>query len=188
MQSFWAIIHFAFFLSDWFIAHSNVLKGLNTLYEQLWLQSNLENPGLWGLCYSAWDWWMLFVNCCTSQQPELQKLVSKCQKIPTEHGAEYASPVQSCRMSIFSHPVQISQYGTILHLQWDSWQQITRIMVNCKKKTTKKPPKTNKQKKNRERCQGFDKCLLSVLSQFKESYYQIQFKKRQNISIPVDIS
>lgn len=73
--------------------------------------------------------------------------VSKCQKIPTEHGAEYVSPVQSYRMSIFSHPVQISQYGTILHLQWDSWQQITRIMVNCKKKTTRKTPKTNKQKR-----------------------------------------
>lgn len=102
---------------------------------------------------------MLSANCCTSQQPELQKLVSKCHKIPTEHGAEHASPVQSCRMSIFSHPVQISQYGTILHLRCNSWQQITRIMVNGKKKTTNK--------RNREKCQGFDKCLLSVLSQFK---------------------
>ena len=97
----------------------------------------------------------------TSQQPVLQTLVPKCQKIPTEHGSKYASPAQSCRMSIFSYPVQISQYGTILHLQCNpySQQQITRIMVNGKKKTT------NKQ--NRERCQGFDKCLLSVLSQFK---------------------
>lgn len=102
---------------------------------------------------------MLSANCCTSQQPELKKLLSKCQKIPTEHGAEHASPVQSCRTSIFSHPVQISQYDTILHLQSDSRQQITRIMVNGKKKTI------NKQ--NKERCQGFDKCLLSVLSQFK---------------------
>lgn len=49
------------------------------------------------------------------------------------------------QMSIFSHPVQISQYGTILHLRCDSRQQITRIMANGKKKTT------NKQ--NRERCQ-----------------------------------
>lgn len=88
---------------------------------------------------------MLSANCCTSQQPELQKLVSKCQKIPTEQGAQHASPVQSCRMSIFSHPVQISHYGTILHLQCDSRQQITRIMVNGKKKTT------NKQ--NRDKCQ-----------------------------------
>lgn len=55
MQSFWAIIHFAFSLSDWFIAHSNALKGLNTLYEQVWLRSHLEYLGLWGLCYSAWD-------------------------------------------------------------------------------------------------------------------------------------
>lgn len=76
----------------------------------------------------------------TSQQPALQKLVPKCQKIPTEHGSKYASPVQSCRMSIFSHPVQISQYGTILHLRCNPYsrQQITRIMVNGKKKTTNK--------------------------------------------------
>lgn len=32
---------------------------------------------------------MLCANCCTSQPPELQKLVSKCQKIPTEQGAEH---------------------------------------------------------------------------------------------------
>lgn len=42
----------------------------------------------------------------TSQQPALQKLVPKCQKIPTERGSKSASPGQSCRMSIFSHPVQ----------------------------------------------------------------------------------
>lgn len=133
------------------------LKGLNTLYEQVWLWSHMENPGLWGLCYSARD--RRDAVCQLLHIPELQKLVSKCQKIPTEHGAEHASPVQSCRMSIFSHRVQISHYGTILHLRCDSWQQITRIIVNGKKKTT------NKQ--NREKCQGFDKCLLSVLSQFK---------------------
>lgn len=119
---------------------------------------------------------MLSANCCTSQQPVLQKLVSKCQKIPTEHGAECASPAQSCRMSIFSHPVQISQYGTILHLRCDSQQQITRITVNGKKKTT------NKQ--NTERCQGFDKCLLSVLSQFKAI---IKFNLKKD-KIEVDIS
>lgn len=28
---------------------------INTLYEQVWIQSNTENPGLWGLCYSVWD-------------------------------------------------------------------------------------------------------------------------------------
>lgn len=145
MQSFWAIIHFAFFLSDWFIAHSNVLKGLNTLYEQVSLQSNLENPGLWGLCYSAWDCrdavcQLLHIPTTRTAETGLQ-----VPKDPYRTGAEHASPVQSCRMSIFSYPVQISQYGTILHLQCDSRQQITRIMVNGKKKTT------NKQ--NRERCQ-----------------------------------
>lgn len=145
MQSFWAIIHFAFFLSDWFIAHSNVLKGLNTPYEQVWLQSNLENPGLWGLCYSAWDCrdavcQLLHIPTTRTAETGLQ-----VPKDPYRTGGWTSSPVQSCRMSIFSHPVQISQYGTILHLRCDSRQQITRIMVNGKKKTT------NKQ--NRERCQ-----------------------------------
>lgn len=145
MQSFWAIIHFAFFLSDWFIAHSNVLKGLNTLYEQVWLQSNLENPGLWGLCYSARD--CRDAACQLLHIPTTRTAETGLQvpKDPYGTGGWTSSPVQSCRMSIFSHPVQISQYGTILHLRCDARQQITRIMVNGKKKTT------NKQ--NRERCQ-----------------------------------
>lgn len=145
MQSFWAIIHFAFFLSDWFIAHSNVLKGLNTLYEQVWLQSNLENPGLWGLCYSAWDCRDAVCQLLHIPTPRTAETGLQVPKDPHRTGGWTSSPVQSCRMSIFSHPVQISQYGTILHLPCDSRQQITRIMVNGKKKTT------NKQ--NRERCQ-----------------------------------
>lgn len=42
-------------LSDWFIAHSNALKGLNTLYEQVQLHSHPEKPELWGFCCSAQD-------------------------------------------------------------------------------------------------------------------------------------
>lgn len=55
MQSFGAIIYFAFFLSDWFIAHSNIPKGLNTPYAQVRLHGHFEKPGLWGFCYSAPD-------------------------------------------------------------------------------------------------------------------------------------
>lgn len=145
MQSFWAIIRFAFFLSDWFIAHSNVLKGLTHSMNRFEFKAIWKTQGCGDSATQPGTAGMLSANCCTSQQPELQKLVSKCQKFPTEQGAEHACPVQSCRMSIFSHPVQISQYGTILHLRCHPWQQITRIMVNGKKKTT------NKQ--NRERCQ-----------------------------------
>lgn len=56
MQSFWAIIHFAFPPpppSDWFIAHSNVLKGWDTHCEWVRLHSHFKKPGLWGFCYSA---------------------------------------------------------------------------------------------------------------------------------------
>lgn len=51
----------------------------------------------------------------------------------------------------------------------------SRIMVNGKKKTTNK-------KKNRERCQGFDKCLLSVLSQFK-AITKFKLKKEDKIEV-----
>lgn len=108
-------------------------------------QSNLENPGLWGLCYSAWDCrdavcQLLHIPTTRTAETGLQ-----VPKDPYRTGGWTSSAVQSCRMSIFSHPVQISQYGTISHLRCDSRQQITRIMVNGKKKTTKK--------QNRERCQ-----------------------------------
>lgn len=152
MQSFWAIIHFAFFLSDWFIAHSNALKGLNTLYEQVRLHSHFEKPGPWGFCCSAQD--------CTDTH--LQTVIFPFSSAKHTHNftcvpmistAETGpqlqqdssrtwverclSPVQSCWMSTLSHPVQISHYGTILHLQCNphSQPQITRIMVNGNKQT-----------------------------------------------------
>lgn len=52
-------------------------------------------------------------------------------------GVSILCPVQSRWMSALSNPVQISHYGTILHLQCNphSQPQITRIMVNGNKQT-----------------------------------------------------
>lgn len=99
-------------------------------------------------------------------------------KVSYRTGSENASPVQSCGMSIFSHPVQILQYGTILHLWCNpySQQQITRIMVNGKNKTTNKTEKDAR-------------VLTSVyfLSYHSLKLLSNSIKKRQNRSIPVDI-
>lgn len=155
MQSFGAIIYFAFFLSDWFIAHSNIPKGLNTPYAQVRLHGHFEKPGLWGFCYSAPDRtgahlqtaaFPLFPARHTisfiSPQSVLWKLVPKCNKMPAEHRAKHTAPVQSVEMSTFSHPAQVSQHGTILHLQRNphSQHQITRIMVNGNKRNWEKMP------------------------------------------------
>lgn len=112
-----------------------------------------------------------------SQQPELQKLVPKCQKVPTEHRSDYTSPVQTCWMSIFSHPMQISQYGTILHLRCTphSQQQTTRTMANGKERKPQRN-KTEKDARVLTRVYFLSYHSLKLLSN--------SIKKRQNRSIP----
>lgn len=135
-----------------------------------------EKPGLWGSATQPKTRQMLVcqqlcflsllqeihVVSFKSQQPELQKLVPKCQKLPTEHRSDYTSPVQSCWLSIFSPP----------RANLTIWYNFTPPMhsslptTNHKNDGERERKKTTK-KENRERCQGFDKSLLSVLSQFK---------------------
>lgn len=123
----------------------------------------------------------------TSQQPVLQKLVPKCQKIPTEHGSKYASPVQSCRMSIFSHPVQISQYGeSFTPPMLPTLGGFTPLTPNNKSQELwsmeKRKPRTNETEKDA-------RVLTSVyfLSYHSLKLLSNSIKKRQNRSIPVDI-
>lgn len=143
--------------SDWFIAHSNYWKDeihsangydFTAISKSRGRGDSATQPKTVQMLLCRQLHFLPFLQkshvvSFTSQQPSLQKLVPKCQKIPTERGSKSASPGQSCRMSIFSHPVQISQYGTILHLWCSSYpqQQITRIMVNEKKKTTNETEK-----------------------------------------------
>lgn len=150
MQSFWGIIHFAFFLPDWFIAHSNVLKGLNTLYEQLWFQSNLENPGLWGLCYSAWDWWMLFVNGCTSQQPELQKLSPSAKRSLQNMGLNMSllySPTGWASLATLCKSHNMVQFYTSNETPDNKSQELWSI---AKRKPQEKPQKQTIKKEQRK--------------------------------------
>jgi len=150
MQSFRAIIRFALFLSDWFIAHSNALKGLNTLYKRVRLHSPSEKPGLRGFCCSAQRPYRRFsADSCvsslffqshtvpfTSQQPVLQKLVPKCQGFLQNTGrntlllyrlAGRASSATPRNLTIpynFTPPMQ-SLLPTTNHKNYGQWEKET---------------------------------------------------------------
>lgn len=119
-------------------------------------------------------------------------LLQKIHVVPTTRTAESGPQVpkascstwvwlhlslESCWMSIFSHPVQISQYGTILHLRCipHSQQQTTRTMVNGKERK----PQRNKTEKD---ARGLTRVYF--LSYHSLKLLSNSIKKRQNRSIP----
>lgn len=178
MQSFWAIIHVVFFLSDWFIAHPNVLKGLNTLYGQVRLHSHFEKPGPRGFCCSAQD--------CTDVH--LQTLLlpfssaehtQNFTRVPTISTAETGPHLQqehgckhplSCRVSLDERPERPCANVT---LQNNFTPPMQSSLPPTNHKNDGEWKQTNKTEND---ARIFDGCLLSVLAQFK-AIIKFNFKK-----------
>lgn len=170
MQSFGAIIYFVFFLSDWFIAHSNILKGLNTPYEHVRLHSHFEKPGLWGFCYSAQD--------CTDAH--LQTVAFPL--FPARHSRNfiYFPAIGTAETGPQAHQDACrTARNTPLPYNLARWAPLATLcmshnMVQFYTSNAILTPNIKSQElwsmetnKTEKRCQDFDKCLPSVLSQFK---------------------
>lgn len=132
---------------------------INTLYEQVWIQSNTENPGLWGLCYSVWD---------------CRDAVCQLLHIPTTRTAETGLqvpkvPYRTGGWTCLSCTVLQDEHLYPPCANLTIWYNFTSPMppLTTNHKNYGQWQKENHKQTKQRKMPGFDKCLLSVLSQFK---------------------
>lgn len=141
----------------WLVYFTFKLKGLNTLYEQVWLQSNLENPGLWGLLLS-----LGLQGCClpTVAHPNNQNCRS------WSPSAKISLQNRGLNMPLLCSPAGWASLATLCKSHNMVQFYTSDATPNNKSQELWSMAKRKPQTKQRK-MPGFDKCLLSVLSQFK---------------------
>lgn len=195
MQSFWAIIHFAVFLSDWFIAHSN--KRTERIKYTLW--TGMTSQPFWKaravgiLLLSPRPYRCLSADSCISSL--FCKSVTQFHLRPNNHYCRNWSPsakrfLQNMGLNM---PLLYSLAGwASLATPCKSHNMVQFYTSNAILTPNNKSQELWSMEKRKPQTNKTEKDARVLTSVYFLSYHSLKLlsnsiKKRQNRSIPVDI-